>query len=137
MGFIPTTRPEIGLGKGWGNIDHGELHTEDSADLIRYRIEHGAVSTDVVEFMLVIGNDSSGWEKSINMPDGEGNSWNIKVGGRQNSAASGIWAPQVKNGQALTFSKPKEFGRWYNVLTQGYLEDLQAGDRVVFTWERD
>jgi hypothetical protein len=42
-----------------------------------------------------------------------------------------------KNGQVLTFRKPKVFGIWHDVIQTGFLGDLDPGDRVVFTWRRD
>jgi hypothetical protein len=135
--IIPTTRPEIGLGKGWASTDGGQFKTEDSSDLIRFQIAHGAVSQDSVEFVLTVANTSSGWAKAIIMPDGEGNEWEIRAEGRGSSAQNGLWAGQVKNGQLLTFRKPKAWGIWYTVVQIGFLEDLVGGDRVTFIWESD
>jgi hypothetical protein len=135
--IIPTTRPAIGLGAGWALVNQGQFRTEDSADLVTYQVENGAVGADVVEFRLVIGNNSSGWAKVIIMPDGQGSRWEIKAEGRGNSAQNGLWANQVNNGQSLTFRKPKAFGIWYSVVDIGYLNDLRGGDRVTFVWEQD
>jgi hypothetical protein len=71
------------------------------------------------------------------MPDGLGSEWEIRAQGRGASATNGLWADQVKNGQVLTFRKPKVFGIWHDVIQIGFLGDLDPGDRVVFTWRRD
>src|SRR5688572_26385976 len=75
--------------------------------------------------------------KVIVMPDGVGSAWEIKAQGRGGSASNGLWADQVKNGQVLTFRKPKGFGVWWNVIEIGFLGDLDPGDRAVFIWRRD
>jgi hypothetical protein len=139
--IIPTTRPcqPVLPGADWANQPAGQFGTNDPADVISYRIEHGAVAAEAVEFNLVIGSNSSGWDKSLFMPDGEGNEWEIKAtGGRGASASNGIWAYQVHNGQQLRFHKPKEFQIiWRHVLSLGNLQYLQGGDRCTFTWLSD
>lgn len=127
----------VGLGEGWANLPTGSFGTEDSADLIEYVVQKEAVPIEVVEFSLVIGHTSSGWAKVILMPDGLGSEWEIRAQGRGASATNGLWAEQVKNGQVLTFRKPKGWGIWYDVVQIGFLGDLDPGDRVVFTWRRD
>jgi hypothetical protein len=135
--IIPTTRPAIGLGAGWALVHGGQFKTEDSADLVTYQVQNGAVAVDTVEFQLVIGNNSSGWAKVIIMPDGQGSRWEINAQGRGSTAQNGLWANQVNNGQSLTFRKPKAFGIWYSVADISYLNDLKGGDRVRFVWEQD
>ena len=127
----------VGLGEGWANLPSGSFATEDAADLIDYQVQKNAVPPDVVEFSLVIGHTSSGWAKAIIMPDGLGSQWAITAQGRGASASNGLWADQVKNGQVLTFRKPKFLGIWFDVIQIGFLSDLDPGDRVVFTWRRD
>ena len=127
----------MGLGQGWANQPSGTFGTEDPADHISYVVQKNAVPADVVEFRLVIGHTSTGWAKAIIMPDGEGSQWVIKARGRGASATNGLWAHQVKNGQVLTFRKPGFLGIWKDTIEIGYLEDLDPGDRVVFTWNKD
>lgn len=118
-------------------MPNGSFATEDAADLITYEVQKKAVGDDVVEFGLVIGHTSSGWAKAIIMPDGEGNQFIIQAQGRGASASNGLYMHQTKKGQVLTFRKPKGFGIWFDVIQIGYLGDLDPGDRVVFTWQRD
>jgi hypothetical protein len=137
---IPTTRPcPVALPSvDWALAGAGEFGTNDPADKIAFRVDHGLSAAEVVDFVLVIGPDSSGWDKSLFMPDGEGNEWEIKAtGGRGGSAQNGLWAHQVMNGQQLRFHKPKELGLWRQVLVLGGLYNLRGGDRVTFTWLRD
>lgn len=137
---IPTTRPcQVGLpSPDWASQPAGQFGTNDPADVISYLIEHGAVAADIVEFVLTIGPNSSGWDKSIIMPDGGGNEWEIKAtGGRGGTARNSLWAGQVHNGQQLRFNKPKELGIWRQVLSLGNLQNLQGGDRCTFTWLKD
>jgi hypothetical protein len=136
-GEIAEAQGGVGLGEGWANQSSGSFGTEDSADLIDYLVQKNAVAQAVVEFSLVIGHTTSGWGKAIIMPDGLGSSWVITAQGRGASATNGLWADQVKNGQVLTFRKPKGFGIWYDVIDIGFLGDLDPGDRVVFTWRHD
>jgi hypothetical protein len=136
--IIPTTRPtNIGAPEAWSERNAGEIRTEDGADLIGYGIERGVVDSQIVTFRLIIGGDSSGWRKIINLPDGEGNSWDLDANGRGATAENSLWANQVGNGQVLTFQKAKWFGAMFSVLTLGQLGGLQPGDRVTFAWNRD
>jgi hypothetical protein len=138
--IIPTTRPcDVPLpGPDWAAQPAGQFGTNDPWDTISYNINHGAVGVDVVEFVLVIGSQSSGWDKSLFMPDGEGSEWEIKAtGGAGGSARNGLWAHQVQNGQQLRFHKPKELGIWHQVLALGGLYHLVGGDRCTFTWLKD
>lgn len=128
----------VGLGQGWANLPSGSFGTEDPADLIDYQVQQGAAASNVVEFTLVIGHTTSGWAKAIIMPDGLGSRWAITAQGRGASASNGLWADQVKNGQVLTFRKPTPpFGIWFDEIQIGFLDDLDPGDRVVFTWRHD
>lgn len=127
----------VGLGPGWANLPSGSFGTEDPDDHISYEVQKNAVPDDVVEFRLVVGHTSSGWAKAIIMPDGEGSQWVIEAQGRGASATNGLWAHQVKNGQVLTFRKPGFWGLWGDAIQIGYLADLDPGDRVVFTWNKD
>jgi hypothetical protein len=136
---IPTPRPlNIGLAADWPTRASGRFTTEDAPDLIEYRIEPNAVAADVVEFRLESHN-SNHWGKTLVMPDGEGNQWDIHIDPSQGSfsAANGLWASQVKNGQHLALWKAKQFGIMHWVLDIGGLENLQPGGRVVFTWLQD
>jgi hypothetical protein len=129
----------VGLGPGWANQPSGYFGTEDPADHISYVVQKNAVRAEAVEFRLVIGYTSSGWAKAIIMHDGEpggGSQWVVKAQGRGVSATNGLWSHQVKNGQVLTFRKPGFLGIWKDVIEISYLEDLDPGDRVVFTWNR-
>jgi hypothetical protein len=138
--IVPTTRPCpcAGAGPDWATQPTGQLCTNDPADIVDYRIDHAAVGADVVEFVLVIGPNSSGWDKSLFMPDGEGSEWELKAtGGHGGQASNGLWAHQVHNGQQLRFHKPKELGIWRQVLSLGGLQHLAGGDRCTFTWLRD
>jgi len=134
---VAALRGGIGLGEGWANLPSGSFSTEDDTDLIDYIVQKGVASPAVVEFSLVIGHTTSGWAKAIIMPDGLGSQWAIVAQGRGGSASNGLWADQVKNGQVLTFRKPKAFGIWFDVVQIGFLGDLDPGDRVVFTWRHD
>jgi hypothetical protein len=134
---IAEAQGGVGLGEGWAKLSSGSFATEDPVDLIGYVVQKNAVSPAVVEFSLVIGHTTSGWAKAIIMPDGLGSEWEIRAQGRGASATNGLWADQVKNGQVLTFRKPKAFYIWHDVIQIGFLGDLDPGDRVVFTWRRD
>ncbi|KAA0930446.1 hypothetical protein [Streptomyces apricus] len=136
-GSIAQAQGGVGLGPGWADLPNGSFGTEDAADLITYEVQKKAVGDDVVEFTLVISYTSSGWSKAIIMPDGEGNDFIIQAQGRGASASNGLYLHQTKKGQVLTFRKPKAFGIWYDVIQIGYLGNLDPGDRVVFTWQRD
>jgi hypothetical protein len=145
-GRPPATSPSllaqggVGLGPGWANQPSGSFGTEDPADHISYVVQKDAVGAEAVEFRLVIGHTSSGRAKAIIMPDGEpggGSQWVIEAQGRGASATNGLWAHQVKNGQVLTFRKPGFLNIWSDAIQIGYLEDLDPGDRVVFTWNKD
>ncbi|MEV0483342.1 hypothetical protein AB0I69_22390 [Streptomyces sp. NPDC050508] len=136
-GVTAQAQGGVGLGPGWADLPNGAFGTEDAADLITYEVQKKAVPDDVVEFTLAISYTSSGWAKAIIMPDGEGNNFIIQAQGRGSSASNGLYVGQTKKGQVLTFRKPKGFGIWYDVIQIGYLEGLDPGDRVMFTWQHD
>jgi len=94
------------------------------------------VSGEVVEFRLTLDGRVT-WRKTLNLPDGSGNSWNISADGANATAANTLWAGQVANGQSLTFSKAKLLGGMSSVLTLSDLRWLVGGDRVTFTWISD
>jgi len=136
---VPTTRPGVTPlpQPRWSDKDSGNFGTRDRADSIRYEIQRGALGNDAITFRLFVGEQSSGWKKAINLPDGEGNSWDIEAEGRGGWAENGIWANQVNNGQKLTFKKAKMLGRMPPVLELGDLGGLRRGDVVEFHWDRD
>jgi hypothetical protein len=105
-------------------------------DLIDLEIREAAADPAVVDFVLVLSGNVT-WKKILNMPDGQGSSWDIIAEGRNASASNGLWAQQVHNGQVLTFSKAKTFGWMTPVYTLGGLERLRPGTRVTFTWVKD
>lgn len=138
--IVPTTRPPdpgpVG-GYRWSDRDTGTIYTEDGADLINWTISRGAVDPQAVEFWLELDPASTGWRKTINMPDGLGSSWDIVADGRGTSAYNALWADQVHNGQTLTFRKAKFLGVMWDVLGLGDLAGIRAGDRVTFRWMKD
>jgi hypothetical protein len=115
----------------------GSFTTRDN-DRIDYVITPNAVSADIVQFQLCLG-DGLTWEKWMNLPDGLGNSWNVKVKDDTRCAAESLWANQVANGQSLTFHKAKEFGRMRAVhtLPLSSLGALPGGAHITFTWVKD
>ncbi len=128
----------IGLDENWTRFDSSIFSTTDG-DCIRYTIEHNAEQEDppIVRFVLALGGNVT-WRKVLNMPDGVGSDWDIVAEGSGASASNTLWAEQVNNGQLLTFSKTKEFGRIMSVQPQvGHLEGLRPRDRVTFTWLKD
>lgn len=120
----------------WSQVDSGTLHTNDCVDSIEFTIEHGVVPADEVRFSLVLAGNVT-WKKSVNMPDGEGNDWNIVSEGANAQSENGLWSHQVNNGQVLTFYKAKFLGAMTSVLTLGDLHNLRGGDRVTFRWAKD
>lgn len=78
------------------------------------------------------------WWKGLNVPDGEGSSWDLSIEGNSKTRDSvTLWAHQVHNGQWLTFSKAKFSGNHCTVYALGNLDRLQPGDRVTFRWLKD
>jgi hypothetical protein len=115
---------------GWAANDEGILRTSDSADLLYYRFEHSAIGSDAVEYVL--HNDTrSGWRKELRIPNGL-----LVADGRGSSDRNGNWIFELP-GQQIIFRKAKEFGRMYDVLTLGQLDQMLPGDRVHFHWQQD
>lgn len=121
----------------WSACSVGMFQTADG-DVLEYRIEGGVVPPDTVEFALALGPNVT-WLKQLNMPDGQGSSWNIRAegSGLTATASNTLWASQVHNGQKLTFAKAKAFGALTNVLQLGDLQGLKPGSRITFTWMKD
>jgi len=133
---IPTTRPpDIGLPATWVDQGAGMFTTEDRGDLLSWRIVNGAVGTDSVEFQLS-ADDPYMWKKVLVMRDGLGSQWDITIDPSKGtlSAANGLWAHQVDNGQVCSLWKAKEWGLMFWVLDVGGLQAMRPGDRAEFRW---
>lgn len=140
--IVPTTRPPFQPAPTptWSQSDEGYFGTDDASDRISYKIEHNIISQDSVIFKLVLGNDRvkfSGWHKAIIIRDGLGSQWTITAKSTSAPVEKLIRADHVRNGQFLTFRKPKFLGIWVDVLNLGSLNHLHGGDVVTFTWEKD
>lgn len=105
-------------------------------DIIHSSIEHNAVDPAIVEFVLE-SRINHIWWKGLNVPDGEGSSWDLSIEDSKTQDSVTLWAPQVHNGQWLTFSKSIFFGKHCPVYVLGNLDRLQPGDRVTFHWLQD
>lgn len=115
----------------------GSFLTSDN-DEIRYEVTPGSVGPEIVEFQLCL-NQGLTWEKKMNMPDGEGSSWDLMVKDQRRCDTNGLWAHQVR-GQVFTFSKYKGiFGgmRHVHSFPISGLGTITPGSRVTFTWMRD
>jgi hypothetical protein len=127
-----------GLPSDW--VSHGSacFYTADPQDHLCYEVRHGATNPAVVDFRLE-GARACLWAKTLVMPDGEGNQWDIDIDPSRGVFANqnGLWAHQVRNGQHLSFWKAGFLGFKYKVLEVGDLGDLVGGDVVVFRWLRD
>lgn len=106
----------------WSAQAQGRFQTSDGDD-IAFAIERNAVSQDIVEFVLALGPGVT-WKKSLNMPDGEGASWDIEAEGAGAANANSLWAAQVHHGQSLTFKKAKFLGMMWEVHKLGDLGGL-------------
>jgi hypothetical protein len=115
------------------------------SDLIQVTIEEHAAGVDPneVEFRLTTPPGIT-WYKSICVSDGSGSAWYIENYGKGPGAPVAkhedhvtLWAAQVKNGQALIFSKAGFLGIHKNSYSLRGLEKLQPGSRVTFNWYRD
>ena len=115
----------------------GSFTTSDRDD-IAYVIDPGTVGLDIVEFKICLGPGIT-WEKRLNMPDGQGSSWDLIARDNIRCATNTLWANQVLNGQSLTFSKAKFLGAMTPVhtLPLSSLGSLPPGTRVTFTWMKD
>lgn len=137
--IIPTTRPSsIGVDADWVARGSGEFRTEDAPDLLSYEVQQGAVGGDIVEFRLEAA-DPNMWRKVLVLRDGLGSQWDIAIDPSQGSfsATNSLWADQVRNGQALSLWKAKEFGIMTWVLDIRGLEALAPASSVVFRWLQD
>ena len=128
----PPAAPET-----WSKTLGGQLHTDDPVDLIAYSVEHNVGDPEIVSFRLAMAGTSSGWKKSLNVPDGEGNNFLIEAEGLGNEVETGFWKSQALNQQVLTFAKAKAFGQMVDVMQIGDLHNLAGGDVIRFTWLKD
>jgi len=118
----------------WATDTESEITTWDR-DIIKTHLDHGALATDEVEFVLR-NHSASGWAKGYILRDGEGSEWTeIAHGGQE--VRNGLWYHQTKNGQNLTLIKAKIWGTLTPIIHLDELDRLQRGDRVTFTWLRD
>jgi hypothetical protein len=119
----------------WSSLDAGHFQSSDLDD-IDFRIERAVVDPSKVEFLLRLGPGVT-WKKVLNMPDGQGSSWDIVAEGVGGKGTNGLWAHQVHNGQSLTFRKAKFLGVMTDVFTLRELDGLTPGSRVTFIWVKD
>jgi hypothetical protein len=113
-------------------------------DVIVATVEENALPQDpaaeaAIEIVL---HSELWWWKELNVPDGEGSSWNIHTGagtfgGRRFTDSVALWAHQVHNGQVLTFKKAKTLGLLSNTYILGRLDRLPPLSRVSFDWRQD
>ncbi|WP_305785563.1 hypothetical protein [Symbioplanes lichenis] len=130
--FSPQTSPNCGF------IPIGT--PLDAGDYITACREDKALPGNVVEIWI---HSDLWWFKRINVPDGEGSSWDIWtgapwLGGRRFDMGIGLWAHQVNKLQYLTFLKAEGIG----TLSAKYVLQvsptwLPAGSRVTFNWISD
>jgi hypothetical protein len=130
--FIPTTRHSID-NEGWSTKPESTIGSTEG-DLIATQIADGGDPKTVV-FRLV-NQTSLCWNKAIVLRDGTGGEFWIEAHGC-GTAENGLWSEQVKNGQVITFWKPKFAGQWQPIFNLGGLERLQPGSVVTFTWKSD
>jgi hypothetical protein len=130
--------PGDGLPADWVNRGSGCFYTADPTDYLCYVVQHGGAAPAVVDFRLQ-GQRACLWQKTLFMPDGEGNQWPIYINPSAGVFANqnGLWAFQVHNHQHLSLWKAGFFGVMYKVLEIGDLDALTGGDLVTFTWLRD
>jgi hypothetical protein len=133
MIVVPKTRYPDVIG-AWSEAVDAEITTWDR-DIIKTHLDHGAVGTDNVEFVMR-NHSSSGWPKGFILRDGEGSEW-TEIATPGKDAGNGLWAQQVRNGQVLTLIKAKTWGWMTPIISLGDMEKLQSGDRVTFTWTQD
>ncbi|SDP65181.1 hypothetical protein SAMN04487914_12355 [Arthrobacter sp. ok909] len=113
----------------------------DDGDIIYRTRDLGQVPQNVVAIHI---HSDLHWFKRINVPDGEGSSWNIWTGAawpwgaRRFDDEVALWAHQANNGQHLTFLKAKTLGLMSETYTMKVDPSwLVPGCRVTFTWEAD
>jgi hypothetical protein len=79
----------------WNSLLVGEMLHD--GDIIQTSIDLNAVASNVVEFVLAVPAHITWW-KRINVPDGEGASWDIWTQDQKKSDTVSLWAHQVNNG---------------------------------------
>ena len=99
-------------------------------DLINVTIDHSVASGNAVDFVLEAG-PLINWWKAILLPDGQ---WIWTQDARTRDSAT-VAVSQLHGD--LQLGKAKVLGLHQGVYLLGSLEQLQAGDRVTFTWVRD
>jgi hypothetical protein len=120
-----------------GNINWDSLNGElFDGDVINVTIQENAVDPATVEFVLEAA-DNVRWWKGINVPDGEGSSWEIWTQDDTKSGRVSLWAHQVHHGQKLEFRKAKALGVHTGMYRLGDLGRLNPGARVTFRWVQD
>ena len=105
-------------------------------DRITYTIEPNAVGVEVnaVEFVLKLGPGIT-WRKELVLIARDGQ-WTLFVENTRTQDSNGLYRYQLPNG-SLRLRKQKFGGEIWNVHTLSNLEQLPAGGRVTFVWEKD
>ncbi|WP_447985841.1 hypothetical protein [Nitrospira sp. Nam74] len=117
---------------GWGKADSGELRDDDN-DVIRFQVQHGAIGTDAVEFILT--TERQLWKKQLILDDGMGGRWTLETDGSKTRDVNGLYLNQLPTGH-LEFWKAKAFGvMWKRIEVP--IAHLRGGERVTFAWITD
>jgi hypothetical protein len=130
--LIPSTR-YVAENDGWSSKPETVIGSTEG-DIIETLVEQNGDPQTVV--FRLRNQCESGWEKAFLLRDGLGGEWFIKAPGF-GQAQEGLWADQVRNGQALAFWKPKFAYLWKEIFSVRDLDKLAPGSVVTFTWVRD
>jgi hypothetical protein len=118
-------------------IDWAALEEQaQDGDLFQVMVENDVVPATVVEFRLEAGPSMREW-KGINVPDGEGNSWEIWTQGDRKTDSVSLGAQQVANGQALELRRERANGVRKESYSLDGIERISGGTRVTFRWLQD
>jgi hypothetical protein len=130
--LIPSTRYEYD-NDGWSSKAEDVIGSTEG-DVIETHVENSGDPNTVV--FRLRNECPSRWDKGLVLRDGLGGEWFLKAT-PFNQAENGLWADQVRNGQPLTFWKPKFLGAWAEIFSISHLERLAPGAVVTFTWKQD
>ncbi len=103
-------------------------------DKIRFTIEPNAVDANEVEFVLKLGSGIT-WRKELILTADDGQ-WTLFVENARMQDSNRLYRVQLPNGR-LRFRKMVLGGGMWDVHTLRNLDQLPAGARVTFEWEKD
>jgi endonuclease/exonuclease/phosphatase family metal-dependent hydrolase len=134
---FPTGDPDTWIApRSWAEYPSESIGNNPDKDVIKFTVEPNApgVDANAAEFILKLGTGIT-WRKELVLIADDGQ-WTLFVENARTQDSNGLYRYQLPNGR-LRFRKMKSPGGMWDVHTLSNLDQLPAGAKVTFVWEKD